>query len=56
LFNGALVAQRKGHPVEGRQAQNELELFVERSRYAAEAKFDCTSLTPSISEGLSGEV
>ena len=34
----------------------ELECMVERSRYAAEAKFDCTSLTPSISEGLSGEV
>ncbi len=28
LFSGALVAQRKGHPVEGRQARNELELLV----------------------------
>src|SRR5690554_4234223 len=28
LFSGALVAQRKGHPVEGRQARNELEQLV----------------------------
>lgn len=28
LFSGALVAQRKGHPVEGREARNELEQLV----------------------------
>ena len=37
LFSGALVAQRKGHPVEGRQARNVLELmvkFIPRSRHS----------------------